>query len=219
MRKVMAVLTVVCGLTAFARPARATSIGTCVVDGSGANICDIFEDPADETGTVAPAINPGWLVGYAFLLDAADPTQKANVSDVLVIHSDHIDLFSQGAAQFDSVYGDALAGAAIDGTPIADGQVFGDTGAGPGGANRQFDPGNGAIGLFWETSNPVSGFLFFAIPGVPGGGCCDTLNIHSDADFVGGNEVPEPATLSLVAIGGAVAAYRRRRQSKSSKNV
>jgi hypothetical protein len=219
MRKSIAVLTVLCGLSALASTAHATPISGCTQNpGTGQLTCDLYESDANgnpsEIGTVSPGFNAGWLVGYAFMLDAADPTQKANVSDVIIVHSDHIDLFSQGAgAAFDTAYNAALAGAAIDGTAIATGQVFGDTGAGPGGANRQFNPGNGKIGLFWELSDPVVGLSFTA------DGFFDIINLHSDADFNRQAPVPEPATLSLVALGGAVAAYRKRRQSQKSKNV
>lgn len=212
MRKSIAVFTVMCGLVAFATSARAGSISACVSGAGGQLTCDLFETDANgdpsEIGTVSSqsaGIDAGWLVGYAFLLDAPDPTQKANVSDVVIIHHDHIDLFSQGAgAAFDNAYNAAIAGSDIDGTAIATGQVFGDTGT----PNRQFNPGNGPIGLFFETTDPVVGLSFTA------DGFFDIINIHSDADF-GGAEVPEPTTLSLVALGGAIAAYRRRRSSKN----
>lgn len=193
-----------------AASAHAGPISGCVQDaGTGQLTCDLYltdglGNPSN-VGTVSPGFDAEWQVGYSFLLTAPDPTQKANVGDVLVIHSDHVDLYSQSAgALFDTWYNHAIAGDAIDGTAIALGQIFGDAGQGPGGGARQFNPGGGAIGLFWKVSDPIAGLLDNSF------GSPDMLNIHVAVDF-NQTEVPEPATLTLMGLGAAVAAYRRRR--------
>jgi hypothetical protein len=206
MRKYVAVaLFVGIALSMVASNARADS---CTFDGSNFS-CGLSEDPITHEGSVSSfdaGFDAGWLVGYSFLLDGSDPTVKANVSDVIVIHSSHVDLFDEASANFDAMYNAAIGGLDIDGIPIATGQVSGDIL--PAGA-RQFNPGRGPIGLFWETTPTIDMSLFFV------GGCCDAIHITSDADFVGTSAVPEPATLTLLGIGGAVAAYRRRRHARA----
>jgi hypothetical protein len=63
-------------------------------------------------------------------------------------------------------------------------------------------------------SNVVGALSAFV--GCQGAANCDTINVYSDD---GNNppppdgQVPEPATLTLMGIGGAIAAIRRRRKA------
>src|SRR5262249_49183107 len=100
--KYVVALSMLCGLLLSASSASAGPISGCTQDGvTGQLTCDLYLTDAignpSTVGVVSPGFDAGWLVGYSFLLNSADPTQKSHVDDVLVIHSDHLDLYSQAA--------------------------------------------------------------------------------------------------------------------------
>jgi hypothetical protein len=217
MQKFGAVTGLVLGLVMIAAAAGADPIGIngCALGAIGYE-CDIFVDDVTGQSTLdATGLDPTWLVGYTFLLnvgaDLSDGIQETDVAHALVIHSSTISLFTPivGSSVFASIVADALALVPIDGTPLSNGQIVGFPI--PSGVNQL----NG-VGLFntAETIAMVSqiawGLGSNAIDGY------DSLTVHTGvatSDPGGPNPVPEPGTMSLVALGGGIAAAVRRRRA------
>jgi hypothetical protein len=179
--------------------------------------CDIFVDDVTGQSTLdASGLAPNWLVGYSFLLnvgaDLSDGIQDIDVAHALVIHSSFISLFTPivGSSVFSSVVSDALALLPIDGTLLSDGQIVGFPIAG--GVTQL----NG-VGLFntGQTISMASQIGWGSGPNDIGG--YDSLTVHTGVagsdPSTGADPVPEPATLSLIAVGGGIAAAVRRRRA------
>ncbi|MCU1382797.1 MAG: hypothetical protein JWL71_1494 [Acidobacteria bacterium] len=160
--------------------------------------------------------SPHWDTAYIFLLDAAyNPiaSQYTGVSDVLAINNGSIWMYSDGYSVGGVSFGDIID-LALNGTLNGLGaatQVYGDPLPGspsPGPRSVSYNGTSGAnqIGLFNEVSTTLTANLCGPF------GCSDLLIMHSPADMTG-VPVPEPATLMLVGLGGAAAAYRRRRET------
>ena len=219
MHKLAAVTCLIVGLVMLPGAASASPLGAngCAMGATGFE-CDLFVD--DVTGHSildATGLAPGWLVGYTFLLnvgaDLADGIQAADVAHALVIHAGMIDLFTPivgSTALFSAAVADALALADIDGTPLGNGQIVGLPVSG--GVTQL----NG-VGLF-NTAQTVSMLSQIGWGDGAGGiGGYDSLTVHTGVAQIDDSNpapVPEPGTLSLVAIGGIAAMVRRRRANK-----
>ena len=219
MRKLAAVTGLAIGLAMIPAIAGAAPIGT---NGCAPGyVCDIFVDDVTGVsrldGTGLPDF-PNWLVGYTFLLnvgaDLSDGIQVLDVAHALVFHSGFIDLFTPtvGSSAFSAAVADALALVAIDSTPLSDGQIVGSPVAG--GVTQL----NG-VGLFntGETVSMLSQIAWGS--GATAIGGYDSLTVHTGIAFVDPNPVPEPGTLSLFALGGAVASVVRRRRARKDKTA
>ena len=225
-RKFTAAACVALGLTVVPGVASAAPIGPVgCVDG----LCDISIDAV--TGYTLldanlPDFSPDWLVGYTFLLNSganvADGINAAEVAQALVFHSGSIELFTPLHSSFETVVSDALSGAPIDTTLLWAGQIVGEPIA-VGSRRFNIDCGSEApagvicgVGLF-DTAPTVDMLNQIAYgDGEAGIGGYDSLTVHT----VGPTQpVPEPGSLSLLALGGAsvfASAFRRRRARKTA---
>jgi hypothetical protein len=176
----------------------------------------------------------GWFVGWTFLLengtDYTGAASNPNVSDIVHIYSTGAEVWSKGFdgtlggnSSFGANFG-AILNFALGLTLSETVQVVGDPLI-PGGRRFYTNPNGGEIGLVNEGPNglallePLSGMIPGCIPSqtISCGFGSDSLSVQSAADETGpppdNTEVPEPATLTLMGIGGAIAAIRRRRKA------
>lgn len=149
---------------------------------------------------------PGWFEAWTFVLDNGTNytgvADNANVSDIVHIYSTGAEMYSQGFVSGGSSFASILA-FVLTLTPASTVQVVGDpTG---GGARRFPNAFGGEIGLANEGLDGIAHLLDISGPGFSG----DSVDIISSVDST---QVPEPATLTLMGIGGLVAAIRRRRK-------
>jgi hypothetical protein len=218
-QKLAAVTGLVLGLVMIPAVAGAAPIGTngCAVGATGYE-CDIFVDDVTGQSTLdATGLAPGWLVGYSFLLnvgaDLSDGIQDTDVAHALVIHSNYISLFTPivGSSVFSSIVADALALLAIDGTLLSDGQIVGLPIAG--GVTQL----NG-VGLFNTAETiPMLSQIAWGFGANDIGGY-DSLTVHTGVALPPDpNPVPEPTTLSLIAVSGGIAATLRRRRARRAE--
>jgi len=229
MRKFVVVTCLALGLAAIPGTASASPIGSnaCTLDANGLSQCDLF---ADYTGSGASGLGAGegnlgsYLLGYTFLLNQAanlaDGFQASDVAHILVIHDSLFELFSNSVfnALFDDVFNAASTGAAIDGLSPSIGQLAGC----PPVVNGV--PSLSGVG-YCTTADLVT---VYANWGDDSFGGQDILQIHTalpvsidepPTDPTDPAPVPEPGTLSLLALGGssALAAIRRRRRASVVK--
>ena len=216
MRKIAAVVGLVVGLAVVPRVADASPIGTngCSLVGGIAE-CDIYIDP-DTSGSSDLGAGEGnlggYLPGYLVVLNAAADLTTFDVTDVahiLVIQDQLFQLFSNTAASltFTNIFAAASQGLAIGGQPISSGQIAGCPPI-PSGV-----PNFAGVGYCADADLITLNQSIAWADGFGGGGY-DTLRIHTALPLEvnpTGPAVPEPATLTLVGLGGAVAAFRRRR--------
>jgi hypothetical protein len=218
MRK-LAVACLVLGLAMIPGVAGAAPIGlnSCALGGAGYE-CDIFVDDVTGVSTLdATALAPGWLVGYTFLLNVganlADGIQEIDVAHALVFHANLIDLITPiaGSSAFSNAVANALALAPIDGTALVNGQIVGFPVVG--GASQL----NG-VGLFnsAETIQMLSQIGWGTGPNDIGG--YDSLTVHTGVALTEPptTAVPEPCTLSLLALGGVASILRRRHARRTA---
>lgn len=209
MVKFVAPVCMALGLMAFSStPAQALPVTSCFANGTfdvpGGTIlnsnelltCDLVEATSGEQFSVVDPFSPrDWFTpSYAILLDAAGGASDV-VSFTAPQGTDTITLYSSGSAGFAGALAAALAAPAnaLIRVPEA--------------------PAGSATTFFVNFQSNVVGALS-AFIGCQGAANCDTINVYSDD---GNNpppdgQVPEPATLTLMAVGGAVAAIRRRRK-------
>jgi hypothetical protein len=167
---------------------------------------------------------PDYLEGWTFLLapgtDYTGSADDGNVNDILHFSADGAEVWSSGyagvagdgsnmtfGATFAAVLSSALAAnkAQVVGDPLFPGaRGFDPTIPGPCPATT---PGPRCVGLSNEDAAGNSAALEVAF-GAAGSGGNDLITLGGAAATV-----PEPATLTLLGIGGAVAAYRRRRKA------
>ena len=187
-------------------PAHATPVSGCADDGTGTGnqVCDLWEfdamgSPVEST-SASSIYQPGdWLYGYSFILEGPTWDGTINsVSDIIVIDRGTVWLYSDGDPQFGQIYNDALTGL-FNGLPVE--QAVGD------GSLPAIDLGLGVvIGLALEDVNGLA--MLAPVSFLSGSG--DTFIIHSDGDVIVPGQVPEPTTVSLVALGGLALVLRRR---------
>jgi PEP-CTERM motif len=228
MRKLVAATCLAFCLTAIPGVASATPIGTnqCGVDAAGLGQCDIF---ADYTGRGASDLglsegNLGsYLLGYTFLLnqtaDLSNGFQTGDVAHILVIHDSLFELFSNTVFDtlFDDIFSAASTGAAIDGLSPSVGQLAGCPPITSG------VPNLAGVG-YCTTADIVTVYTNWGTTSGEAGQ--DLLTIHTafapgehEPPLPPGPEpVPEPGTLSLLALGGsgALASLRRRRRAATN---
>lgn len=218
MRKLVAVACLALGLVAVPRSGSASPIGTngCALNG-GAAECDIFADYTGAGGSLLGSLEGnlgGYLVGYTFLLnqtaDLSDGFQVGDVAHILVIHDSLFALFSNTVYNdlFGGVFAAAITGAAIDGVSPGIGQLAGCP-AIPTGV-----PHLGGVG-YCTTADVVSVYANWADTTGSGG---DLLRINTalPVSTTPGSPVPEPGTLSLLAIGGSIALATQRRRRRAN---
>jgi hypothetical protein len=221
MRKLAAVTCLVFGLAAIPGLAGASPIGTnkCALDADGVSRCDIF---ADYTGAGASGLGAadgnlgGYLPGYTFLLnlaaDLSDGFQEADVAHILVVHDSLFELFSNTVfnSDFAAIFASASTAAHIDGVAPSLGQLAGCPPT-PSGV-----PNLAGIG-YCNTADLVTVYPNWGLP--TGDAGQDVLRIFTALPVVEAppdtDPVPEPGTLSLLALGatGALASWRRRRNT------
>jgi hypothetical protein len=214
MFKFVASLCVALGLVAFApMPAQALPVSTCApngtFDGPGPNAnelltCNLFDDPTQEQVTVADpfgtvAFPPDWFTpSYAILIDSGDGSNSDVVAFTRVVPPaggpgfDQVTLYSEGSGGFANALAAALAAPANALTRVQE------NAAGVTTFFVNFQSGTGASSAF---------------AGCNGAANCDTINVTSPENAGQPSAVPEPATLTLMGLAGAVAAIRRRRKA------
>jgi hypothetical protein len=169
-------------------------------------------------GIATIGVSPDYLLGWTLILDDGSTTLTAthdasfvfsdtgNVSDIVRVNAAGAQIWSLGfvggggsltlLSFLNQAFEEALSSSVqqVVGTPFF------------GGAGNLKD-----VGLVGEAADGTADLLgvFF---GAVGAGGEDNIHVISSADG-NGAAVPEPATLTLVGIGGAVAAYRRRRKT------
>src|SRR5438046_2436117 len=110
MRKLATVVCLTLGLAVAPKAAVAAPIGTNTCDSSsGISLCDIYADFTSDGASLLGAAegNLGsYLPGYSLLLnlsaDLSDGLQASDVADVLVVHNQLFELFSNTV--FDSFF-------------------------------------------------------------------------------------------------------------------
>jgi hypothetical protein len=218
MRKFAAVMCVALGLATLPNLAQAAPIGTNGCTFTGIYECDIFVDDVTGLSTLdATVLDPTWLVGYTFLLNAAadlsNGIQETDVAHALVFHRSLIQLFTPtvtNPSQFSQAIADALALKRIDNVELSLGQIVGEP------VSTGVNQLNG-VGLFL-TADSVTMLVNWGQDIHTVGGLPDLLTVHT-ALAPGGpgpNPVPEPGTLSLMLLGGggAIASALRRRRTR-----
>jgi len=187
----------VCLLGFAAAPALAAQISSCVIGGPdpaqpGFDLQSCTLDEAD--GEFIQVTNffgaNDWFDSWVILLETNLP------SDVL--HFDPngtLTFWSDGAAGFAAAVTSALAANSLLQLPE--------------------NPVSGAATTFFAnyTSSFNTPQSAFGGCGLTTNGSCDTINVFSTEENTG--QIPEPATLTLVGLGGAVAAYRRRKAGRT----
>jgi hypothetical protein len=228
MFKFAAPLLAAVSFVAFASRAQASP---CVASPTGPISCGLSEGQNSlnpEYGALSPADlavvggTSSWDEGWTFILDNGTNYTGAgsngNVSDIVWLFAGGAELWSR---TFDSALGgDGTFGATFNqilahtlGLPkTSTVQVVGDP-LFPG-ARRFVNGAGGEIGLVNEDPTGLAHLLDLSgtVPCVPGPTCGfagDSIDVQSTADAT----VPEPATLTLMGIGGAIAAIRRRRKT------
>jgi hypothetical protein len=223
MRKFVAVVGLAFALAMVPGAASASPIGlnTCALDASGVVQCSIYADYTSNGPSSLAGIDGfgGYLPGYTFLLNQAanlaDGFQEEDVAHILVIHDNLFELFSNTV--FNLNFGDAFAaasgGGAIDGVSPSIGQLAGCPPIISG------TPNLAGVG-YCLTADLITVYTNW---GTDDFGGQDIVSIFTalpeDQNPPGGggdpNPVPEPAKLSLFALGGsaALASIRRRRRA------
>jgi hypothetical protein len=213
MFKFVASICVALGFVAFVpMPAQALPVSTCAANGTTDSIgndlltCNLFDDPTQEQVTVtdpfatgvAPFTGPDWFTpSYAILVDSGDGTNSDVVAFTRVQNPaggshDQVTLYSEGSANFGAALAAALAAPANA-------------------MSRVIENGAGVTTFFVNFQAGVGASSAFA--GCNAGANCDTINVTSPEAAGQPSAVPEPATLTLMGLAGAVAAIRRRRKA------
>ncbi len=216
MRKFTAVACLALGLT-IPNVATAAPIGPvgCVAGLT----CDISID--DVTGytlldnaTAVLGFSPGWLVGYTFLLNAgantADGIVASEVAQALVIGADSIELYTSLFGGFSTIVSNALGGVGIGGTSLSLGQIVG---------TPVFDGVDQLNGVGTFVTAPV---VTMAINwGDAAAGGADVLRVttvgNGPPTDPGPAPVPEPGSITLLALGGALAFMTVRRRQRAGR--
>lgn len=219
MRRFLGIAGVAFGLVVLPAVSYADPIGTngCITADSGVSECDIYADYAvDAISELIPTFGD-YLVGYTFLLNAgADLTtfEASDVAHILVIHSQLFQLISNTAVNglFSGFFDAAVAGSAIDSVLPDAGQLAGcppiPTGV----------PSYGGVG-YCTTADVVTLAVNWGVGGEDPIGGLDVLRIHTALPVVEPppppppTGVPEPGSLSLLALGGLSSFLLRRRKA------
>jgi len=169
----------------------------------------------DIDGDTVPGDAPGWFEAWTFMLEVGTnytgPGDNGNVSDIVHIYATGAEMWSQG---FNAIGGgngafganfNAIIAFALGLGPAGTVQVVGEPSFPI--ARNFLNAAGGRIGLTNEDLTGLAHLVDIGGPGFTG----DTLDVQSTPDQTAA--VPEPATLTLMGIGGAVAALRRRRKT------
>jgi hypothetical protein len=208
MRKFAGIVAVVAALTVMPTVAGAAPIGTNVC--SEVEGCDLFADFDDGLSALGSSDGNlgGYLTAYTYLLNASadlsDGLSASEVAHILVVQADVFQLYSNIATllfSFNDIFNDAVASAATSQ------QVLG-------------TPEPSGVLDFEGVGYAANGDLVTLFPNFDFGQ--DTLRIHTalaqEVEPPPTAPVPEPGTMSLLALGGAAAAaVRRRRAAKEAK--
>jgi hypothetical protein len=222
MRKFVAVVGLALALAMVPGAASASPVGlnTCALDAAGVVQCSIFADYTSNGPSSLAGLDGfgGYLPGYTFLLNQAanlaDGFQEEDVAHILIIHDNLFELFSNTVFN-SSGFGDAFiagtTGGAIDGASPSIGQLAGCP------PNINGTPNLAGVG-YCLTADLITVYTNW---GTDDFGGQDVLSIFTalpedqNPPDGGPAPVPEPATLSLFALGGsaALASIRRRRRA------
>jgi hypothetical protein len=226
-----ALLTIGCNTNDYGAEGVTCAVDQCVDTG------DFGSVPGNQFISFTPDfafVDPQWKSGYFFIVDSSynplNPT--VGIKDVIVIadtaagpgadpaNGGQINVYTSAyTGMQDGRYEDftAVVNAVLDGTfqlfdgllnlvSVGNGQQGDGTAVDPLSANR--------VGYFIDSASPISIALASFDPLNAG---LDTLVFRSELACCNTTTtevpVPEPATLTLVGIGGAVAAFRRRRKT------
>ena len=204
--KFFASLFVALGLVAFAPAAYADPVTGCAVtsqDAGGNDLltCDVVDIDTAETVVVTdPFPPPDWFNGFVRLFENDG---SGSLSDIIQFRA------NDGGVATMTLYSDT------------GGQAFTDAAAAAATAFTDFPA---TVLDLIENNFPTTFYVSWQGAINPGGastgifdgcgasatGSCDTINVYSDVEVSG---VPEPATLTLMGIGGVMAAIRRRRKA------
>jgi hypothetical protein len=224
MRKCVAVVGLALALAMVPGSASAAPIGLnqCALESSGLVQCDVFADYSNNGPSSLAGLEGfgGYLPGYTFLLrhaaNLADGFQEEDVAHILVIHDNLFELFSNTVFNlgFGDAFSSASTGGSIDGVSPDLGQLAGCP------PTLSGVPNLAGVG-YCLTADLITVYTNW---GIGGDGGQDIVRIFTalpeeeNPPPGGGGDpapVPEPATISLFALGGsaALASIRRRRRA------